>query len=753
MKELPLLEQSAKVQPSLGSSNFGSAFAEVAKADMQVAQFGADIAQNAATERARLAGLEAGKTPTDRNLFSFTKTDQAYVEAYKREAFSSQDFKGKQLINDMYSELAQNPTPDALQTFKAESTKAIDEFSLSVPKDLQADLRRSLETTAMNNFYTLESARDARQKEDSKNLWKLSVDQGTNTVMDLAINHDFDDAKAEATRLYDLTVQQEKDGIADAGTAERLKEMLSQTLYNGKSIRMMNASESPEKYLADLGEQKWVQALPENVKQGVVASSLDYFNKQEAAKAGQQGINYINYQTKIATAQMTASDWLQAETEVDGKQFAQLKYKQATMAAEGNIENRLLTQASQHSTDGAFLGAQYSTTQAEKIHNGLSKVKATEIGVNPEELSFKDRVNGSLGMHLASPRLNREANSTYRYGNLNQVREVADAILGAGFAGNPELFSDLTPESMVMSRLVNQVGFIQDPLEAEKRLKEIRQGIYNTTPEQKAEGKAQVNAYYKDNEFNDPALKNKHIVKALRKELGRDFFGSAKIPNELSAVYDNLMNAYTPMTNDPVVADEIALDIIKKGFTRTHINGRDEYMPLAPEQNLPASPTLIDNNKKLAVARLVKFNEELRSSGKAYLDKIEWPDMPTSGSPFEEKVWGNKGDIILNINGKPQKVIIKSDLMSQKGADQGVPNWAIYTQDADKPNAPELPLYFSDMPGFSQARWFPVLKEQQAMTIPEIKKVLEAMKTKKAEIDKRPKESLLNPILTLGGAL
>src|SRR4029077_13405114 len=139
-------------------------------------------------------------------------------------------------------------------------------------------------------------------------------------------------------------------------------------------------------------------------------------------------------------------------------------------------------------------------------------------------------------------------------------------------------------------KLVNQIGFIGDEAEANKRLKEIREGIYNTTPEQKAEGKAQVNAYYKDNEFNDPALKSKHILKGLKKELGRDFFGGAKVPNELSAVYDNLMNAYTPMTNDAKLADEIAMDIIRHTYSRTRVNGRDEYMPLAPETLLPATP-------------------------------------------------------------------------------------------------------------------------------------------------------------------
>ena len=121
---------------------------------------------------------------------------------------------------------------------------------------------------------------------------------------------------------------------------------------------------------------------------------------------------------------------------------------------------------------------------------------------------------------------------------------MADAIESARLFGNNALFGDLNEQDRSMAKLVNAVGLIQDPVEAEKRLKEIREGIYNTTPEQKVQGKEKVNAFYKDNDYNaNPQKKDKHILNALKGELGRDFFGGAKLPSEVSPMYDNLMNA------------------------------------------------------------------------------------------------------------------------------------------------------------------------------------------------------------------
>jgi hypothetical protein len=757
MKELPILGQSEKVQPSLGGGNFSSAMNEVAKADLQVASFGAEIAQNAAMQRAKLLGQEAGKNPQGQTPIAFTKTDEAYVQSYKQEAFSTLDFRGKQLLADMQTEIASNPTEESLAAYKSESLRAVQDLVANAPKDVQGDLNRSLEGSAQNAFYQLYGAYENKRRDLLSDSIGQQADSANTEIYNLATQGKEKEADGVMAQVLESLQNGVNQGALKPSAIAKYKETYELSKNYGRANKELQSAESQEKYLAGMAEKPWVKSLSPNVQESVIANTVQRYNQMQAALGAQQSINYTNYQSKIMTSEMTPSDWIKAESEVSGQQFAKLQQQQLKINAEGNSEQRLLAKASAQSTDAAYLGAAFSGAETEKVHNALSKVKAAEVGVNPEELSFKDRTVGSLGMNMVSPRLNKEASSSFRYGNMNQVREVADGIESARLFGNNALFADLNEQDRVMAKLVNTVGMIEDPVEAEKKLKEIREGIYNTTPEQKAQGKEKVNAFYKDQEYNDPAIKSKHILKALKSELGRDFFGGAKLPSEVSPMYDNLMNAFAGLTNDARMADELALGVIKQTFTRTRINGRDEYMPLAPETKIPASPIQIENNKKLSIARLVKYNESLRASGGAYIDKIEWPDMPTSGDPFANSPWGKSGDITLMINGKPSVVVVKSDLMTQKGDEQGSPNWAFYYRDADKPNGVELPIYFSDKPGYIQARWFPTMSKKQAMTDEMIKSILTQMQEKKTAIDERKagesKKPGINPILTLGGAL
>ena len=758
MKELPILERGQRIEPSMGSSNFGSAFGEVAKADLQVAEFGAQIAQNASIQRQRMLGLEAGKTPTGSTPIAFTKADEAYVQAYKQEAYSTLDFQGKQLIADMQSEIAANPTEESLAAYRDASLQTVEQLVANAPRDLQGDLKRSLEGSAQNAFYQLYGAKQSRDREVLADNLGQAADMANTEIYNLATEGKEKEADETMSQVLKSLQHGVDEGVLKPSAIEKYRETYDLAKNFGRGNKELQAAKDKENFLATLSEKAWLKKLPPNVQEQVIANTVQRFNQMQAALGAQQSINYTNYQSKIMTNDMSASDWIRAESEVDGQQFAKLKQQQIRINAEGNSEQRLLAKASAQSTDPAYLGAAFNASQAEKVHNALSKARANEIGVNPEELSFKERTIGSLGMQMVSPRLNKEASSSFRYGNMNQVREVADAIESATLFGNRALFSDLNEQDRSMAKLVNAVGFIQDPAEAEKRLKEIREGVYNATPEQKAQAKEKVNAFYKDNDYNaNPQKKDKHILNALKGELGRDFFGGAKLPSEVAPMYDNLMNAFAGFTNDAEMADELALGVIKQTFTRTRINGRDEYMPLSPDSRIPASPIQIENNKKLAVARLVKFNEELRKNGGAYLDKIEWPDMPTEGDPFGKGIWGKGGDIKLLINGKPSVVVVKSDLMTQKGDEQGVPNWAFYYRDADKPNGVELPIYFSDRPGYIQARWFPVMSKKQALTDERIKAILTEMQSVKGRIDERKanetKTPDINPILTLGGGL
>lgn len=704
MKELPILEQSAQVQPSLGGGNFGAAAAQSAQADLQIANFGAEIAQNAATQRARLAGIEAGKNPRG-DVGVFTKTDEAYVQAYKQEALSTLDFKGKQVINDMYADIAQNPTSEALTTFKNSSLQTIEELVANAPKEIQGDLHRSLEGTAMNNFYSLFGAFNQKEMKNYADVVMHGVSQGSNEIYDRAVIGDEKGANEINSMVLDSLKAAVDKGAINPSAIMAYKDTAKSILQNAKAEYEMNNAKSPEAYLAEMQNKKWLAELPATERNNVIANTVNRFNQQQAALGAQQGINYIEYQTKIATGQMTQGDWIQAESKVDGGQFAQLKYKQATMAAEGASSQRLYNEAKEFFGDTAFLKSNYSPEQIEKIASVAFKDRAERQGVTPDQLSLTDKVKSILPMKVSVPSVTKMMSNSLSRGSLNQAMEVVDAIGTAELLGNRALTDDLSSDDKSVAAMLalekNNAEYTKQDLD------NLRQSVYNATAEQKKNAVTATGKYLRDNGFDDPAALTNHLVKALNKEHGSPWFGKAVLPLDINDTYKSLLRVYS-LSAPPKIADQLATRDLANAYQPTNINGRYEYMSNAPESILPNVGNTIKNNMHLSFYTMVRANQELQKLGKGFVYGLEWPDMPENPEEAfdSSKLWGPKGNIRFKINGQDATLIIKSDQFTSQGKEQGQPSWAFYYTLDNNPSM-ELALPFSTSNAAAFGRWNP----------------------------------------------
>lgn len=732
MKELPILEQTTSVQPSLGGGNFGAAAAQSAQADLQIANFGAEIAQNAATQRARLAGIEAGKNPRGQDVGVFTKTDEAYVQAYKQEALSSQEFKGKQLINDMFSELSKNPTAEGLALFKNESLKAIDDYSANVPKDVQEGLRRSLEGAAMEGFYSLEGAWESRQKADRVSLWKQSTDSDTYGISNAMRTGNRDLALSIAESTYAKTIEAEKRGDVPAGTAAKTKEMVEQTLHSSQGILGLEQSAEPEKYMANLKDESWLKKLPMHAQDAVIASVVNHYNQQQAAKGAQQGINYTNYQTKIATSTMTPTDWMQAENEVSGQQFASLRQKQALLAADENSTASLIAKAAAHPNDYAYWAANFTPDQVDKITRPLLQDYANKNGLNEQDLTQSQMTEALMGTHYPVKKLTNLTDASIENGTINQAREAAIAIKTAEAMGNYNLFENLKDETKVMASLLNNAAI--NPNMDEKRMDDLRQSVYHATPQQKEQGQKAVNAFFAENRLKSPERVNQRVLNHLNKGTGI-FTKSVKIiPPEAATLYENYMRAYANMTSDAKLADSMALDNIKRTFLPTEINGRKEFMANPMESVYPDNGKYGNENlKRLAITKLIAFNKLTENKTGKVVAKISWADMPTEGSPTSKDVlWGPEGDVILDYqvgNGPVRKirVLMASDELTQSGVEAGDPNWALRFEYVGEEGLGTSALPFSDNNYSAMARIFPNNLPEKIRSNPELQAVMREM--------------------------
>lgn len=696
MKELPILEQATKVQPSLGGGNFGAPAAQSAQADLQIANFGAEIAQNAATQRARLAGIEAGKNPRGQDVGVFTKTDEAYVQAYKQEALASQEFKGKQLINDMFSELSKNPTAEGLALFKNESLKAIDDYSANVPKDVQEGLRRSLEGAAMEGFYSLEGAWESRQKADRVSLWKQSTDSDTYGISNAMRTGNRDLALSIAESTYAKTIEAEKRGDVPAGTAAKTKEMVEQTLHSSQGILGLEQSAEPEKYMANLKDESWLKKLPMHAQDAVIASVVNHYNQQQAAKGAQQGINYTNYQSKIIASDMTPTDWVQAESEVSGQQFANLQQQQLKINIKDNEGYAAVAALAPYMSNASVLAGQ-APSKIEAMQDYLVKNFAQQKNMAPVDLSMTDQAQALVGMAAPAKKLTNQMSAALRSGGINEAIEAAHIHQFARDLGNNELTSGLSAQDKMFSNLVKEKS--KNPEFSPKDLEDLRQATYNATDEQKANGLKAVSEYKKDNSLNSFSGKM-NFIKTQMKAYNFIFQDDTVLPNDIADTFDNLLDTYAVMTRDPNKASELAVRDLNDLYKETTVNGYKEKMALPPNQFIPDVGHVIENSIKMSFASYVDRLNAASNKGQVKDYNINWGNRPKEGNPLDySSRWGDKGPITFMINGREARLIVKTDGITAASAkneytNYGVkmPNkndksWALWYEYTDTPGA------------------------------------------------------------------
>lgn len=765
MKELPLLVQSNKIESGSGGGNFGAAFSQVAQADLQVAEFGANIAQSASSQRAKLAGIEAGQNPQGREPLVLTKTDAEYANAYNQQAMATLDFAGKKAIGDMFSTLAVNPTAEGMSLFKKSSLGEIDKLVNQAPKSLQPDLRRSLESTAQNNFYSLNNAFETRNRKDRLDSTMASTDESLISASNMAQGGDLKGALESLKRDLAAVQDLEIEGIVPIGTANKLRRQADQTLNNGQAIYQLNNSENKEKYLAGMENEAWLKNLPADERDAAIKNTVSYYAQQQAAKSTQQSINYTNYQTKLIGSTMSPTDWIQAESEVNGEQFSKLKQMQVRMNLKEDTNSNLINKANEHWGDYAYWAANFTQDQVNKIVEPIKKAYAESIGKTSDSLDLHEEIKALSGVDYPVQSLSKRIDASIQHGDIGQAILAAKEIEGVKALGNDNLLSGVSDQAKIMSSLLNNasVGNMDD-----KKLDDLRRSVYNATPEQKKAGKEAVNDFIRDEFKNDSSSMKSHILSNLKNNQGSSWFSSDKLPVEAMSLYENYLNAYSSMTSDANLADQMALEQINKTFTRTTINGENEFMANTVESQFPNNGKYGNENmKRLAVAKMIAMQTLMLKPGDTPFATLSWPDMPTEGNPLDNNtLWGKSGDLIIDYkvgNGDPEKIkiIIQSDALTNEGIrtkttvgfnvvdkkeiTENNPNWAIKFEYVNKKGLGVQSLPFSDKPYTALARMFPREVEREIRSNKDLQKALRVMVLESRKETKIPNEAVQKP--------
>ena len=258
---------------------------------------------------------------------------------------------------------------------------------------------------------------------------------------------------------------------------------------------------------------------------------------------------------------------------------------------------------------------------------GMVAAYTNKIGVLPS--SVKTMITGGL-----------------RSGTLDNVTSASDMVRRLHNT-NPALLNEIPREDVALAD--HFLALTDAGYPPERALTVANEAAKMTDPVKKA----RLAAY--DEEVRSPAGKaSRNSVWLADKEFSIFRFGEPDIPLGMQAEFDNAVKTEFTRTGDLEMARKMGYDHLQRRWSRSKINGKNEYMKFAPEREFQGGEEGVDwmrEQLKADVAAYFRANPPLEggSDGEAILSASGRKVNPVNGKVVYDVAWVSNGIIQFNM--------------------------------------------------------------------------------------------------------
>ena len=738
-KDLPEFKKSVGIQPVAQPLGFAEAAQGQAKAASFIGDLGAAVAQNAATERARRAGIEAGKTTPGIEIpIVLGKADEAFAQSYKMQEYATGLNDASQFLDRLTFESMQNPTPSTLIEYDDAARRGIDDLTSRLSHENGDKLKQELSAGYLSNRYKLEQKIINKGEEYQAANFDKAFNNRLKSMNDLILSGT-NESYEEATRIYNSTRDVLESEVINsrfsrASVNERL-ELLEKTLQD--SVNQKHADDlykdpkALELFLYNLKNQPPTQ---DNLRKAQVM--LSTLNQKHQLSNSFENIYMNEFMTKVNLGQFQPTDILKAADVLSAENFSKLELTLSRDFKKKMEEQNEFAQIKVNKDDAGFL-ANVSSGVLDKFLEQESATRAATLTAQgtPTDNDLMNKVLTAQDYKVSFQALNNEIEAQLKYGSPEQSIGAAKAV--QMFQGNqPAGITKLDKEARSVANIINALR--SNTNKSEEEVAAFAKGsVYNLTPEVKEERKIAAERWM--NESLGTNLGSYNTNNAKLKEKIRDVMGGHRyfgrntvVPDGMVTTFRTLMPIYYERTGDRDIALKELAEDVGQVYPETNTNHRPEFMQNAPENVAPElnQGYFLQNSKMYALHKLVEENKALQANPQSFvMNKLEWPEDPFAGKDINEIDLLSKslvsGNAKIMVDGKLQQIVIKSDLLT-KAPSSKIPSWAFYASLKDI----EMPLSDSSQFG-GIARWFlePELFDNQLKRIPR-KALVEAQRAK-----------------------
>jgi len=706
MAETPKFERSTPIKPAQATQGFGEVTSQFASFSSNIGQMGATLAQESANKYAQLQGIKDAQRNAKEGklrpmLPSFTEADKHYAAAYQQEQSQAIAHEGQQTLQAYLRTASKTPTGDALGDYEKFGKQSIDDLVSKAPRAVQPNLRRGLEDVYLNGFNKLADRVQQSNKEYLESQNVAFANAKLDNISDLVNSNDLN-AGYEALQNYKQFVNEQAEQYrvtgGQAGYAPHIaiaamkqgEDRWHQAVFN-QGWKEAEAEGKSSEYIKNARENKPKEitaAQHDQYMKGLVSYAAEY----NAALSAQQTIDYIKYATKVDTGQMTEADLLQAQQKISEKQMAELEHRIATRNNSASKATLLYNESENRQNEAGFM-SRYSGHEIDMIFGKKMELynnAMTQQTGQPHEATLAEKAMVAQTINAPIPALTQELSRVANYGTPAEAVEAARSMvmldnnnLGVTIGGMSDkdksilnTFKDLRSDTTYSPE--ESLKLAREQSNVDDNTKQSRLNRWNDIKKEKD--------YYKDT-----AAKIKRIGDNIGAKTGW-FRERNLVPTGLDVSFDRIMNRLIPLYADPAKAEAEAFLQLSRVNKPTNVNNRNELMKMAP-------PPEVWNDRYRALKEFVDKSNAHKAAGGFVLNDVDWPNAPDIDSLYSQPPIG--GDLVINVDGKPRKIIIEGDLTTQWGSDM-VPSYAFSYLDDDG-----VAMALMDFNTGEQARWIP----------------------------------------------
>jgi hypothetical protein len=516
-EKLPQFKGTEQFQPGTQPLPFGDTYKKLAENSNVLGNLGAEVAMNAAQQGAKLAGIQYGKEPKGNILPAFTKTDEAFTDAYRSTAYATLSVQADELMTSGVRTLLGSGAPltqAGIDSFVANMLEGINDIADLAPDVDKEQLKNQFSSNLVASQAKLQEKLISEEQARMKDEFASFVAQSNETISNAAVNGHKKLARDEYNAQVEKAKAQLDAGLLSKTQYESAKKAARITLLSGEAYSDYLKAKDNNK------ENEFLHKFQSKTPNGWTPLEHGYVMQNLAARIKNAASLDSQYQQNMLTeaqAQLNITGGVTPElmTKIASEANDTTKTKLALMLSSNKNRGDAFGAGVQKAIENMGNFAALDELSEKELNGGYNATWQSLIAANPNITEAQAKVLAYTNFEKPAPAFIREFNNKAASDNPEDKNE---ALMSLNQIRNdkPGHLAKLNDDSINSLDLYESLSSGSSQRDAAIKANDI---VFDDSKQREVERDNRWKNYKKSNKFTK---KNADITKIMKDITGLD---------------------------------------------------------------------------------------------------------------------------------------------------------------------------------------------------------------------------------------